>query len=350
LLSLFPYEDVRPIQRAALEIVATMFATDKRFSILEAPTGSGKSVLAFKAARYAGALDYDDEFEPGAYVLTPYNNLVDAMALDFGDQGLASLKGRNHYRAKSGGGNYSDAKAGFFESLESVTSYAYFLRFRNAPNRKLLIFDEAHNLERILLDMASFRLTSSICNLVGIDGPTVDLTGDRIVDWLGGVLLPTVRKQASRCRDLDERQELENIAGRVARCIGMIDRTNWFAWIDQGILNVKPFSVISEARDLFARARYVLIQSATIFDFAAFQRIHGITDSLIFSATSDFPLRNRPIIYKPAGNMGTETINRAMPGLCTEIERIVGSFGGRKGGNPHEFLLRQPDRCESPRS
>jgi Rad3-related DNA helicase len=108
-------------------------------------------------------------------------------------------------------------------------------------------------------------------------------------------------------------------------------RTDWLAWIEKGSLNVKPFSVISEARDLFARARHVLFQSATIFDFAAFQRLLGITDSLVFSAPSDFPVRNRPIIYSPAGDMSSENINRAIPGLCTAIDQILGTFRGYKG-------------------
>jgi hypothetical protein len=138
LLSLFPHEHVRPIQRAALDVVATMFESGNRFSILEAPTGSGKSALAFTAARYAGTLDDSEDFdcEPGAYILTPYNNLAAAMTSDFGDQGLVALKGRRHYGPKTAC-NYEDAKADFFGSVEGVTSYAYFLRARHAPKRQV---------------------------------------------------------------------------------------------------------------------------------------------------------------------------------------------------------------------
>lgn len=333
LLSLFPYERLRPIQRAALDVVARMFESGNRFSILEAPTGSGKSALAFTAARYASTLDDlgDDEFEPGAYILTPYNNLAAAMASDFGDQGLAGLKGRKHYDAKSGAGNYNDAKADFFESTEGVTNYAYFLRARQAPKRQVLILDEGHKLERILLDMAGFRITPGTCSAVGIDGPPKHLTGERIADWLGTTLLPALCQQASRSRESATRRELEDLAERVAKYIDLDDRSQWVAWMDEDALNVKPLSVTAEARDLFARARYVLIQSATIFDFAAFQRVLGISGSLVFSAPSDFPLRNRPIIYKPVGDMASKTINRTIPDLCTEIERIVGSFGRCKG-------------------
>lgn len=332
LLSHFPYEHLRPIQAAALDVVASMFASNKRFSILEVPTGAGKSALAFTAARYAGTLDApdDDEFEPGAYILTPYNNLAAAMTSDFGDRGLAALKGRKHYGPKAGH-NYDDAKAGFFGSAEGVTNYAYFLRARQARKRQLLILDEGHNLERILLDMAGFRITPGTCGAAGVDGPPTHLTGVGIVDWLGAVLLPALRKQASRCRELATQREWADISERVAGYVDLDDRSDWLAWIEEGVLNVKPLSVIAEAGDLFARATHVVILSATIFDFAAFQRILGIADSLIFSAPSDFPLRNRPIIYRPVGDMASRSINHTLPGLCAEVERIVGSFARCKG-------------------
>jgi Rad3-related DNA helicase len=330
LLSLFPYEHPRPIQSAALDAVARMFDLNKRFSILEAPTGAGKSALAFTAARYAGTLnDLDDKFEPGAYILTPYNNLADEMISDFANRGLAALKGRRHYDPKSGA--YMNAKAGFLESTESVTNYAYFLRARQAPKRQVLILDEGHNIERILLEMAGFRITSGICTAVGVDGPPKHLSNERIAGWLGAVLLPALRKQTSRRRESAALRELEDLAERVARYTGMDDRSQWVAWMDQGALNVKPLSAIAEARDLFARARHVLIQSATIFDFANFQRVLGISDSVVFSAPSDFPLCNRPIIYRPVGDMAFKSINGTIPGLCAEIERIVGSFGQCKG-------------------
>jgi Rad3-related DNA helicase len=283
------------------------------------------------AARFAGTLDdLDDEFDPGAYILTPYNNLAAEMTSVFGDMGLTALKGRKHYDQKTGG-NYEDARDDFFESLQGVTSYAWFLRARQAPKRQVLILDEGHNIERILLDMAGFRITPGICSAAGVDGPPKHLAAERIVDWLSAALLPALRKQTSRCRKSAALRELENLAERVAKYVDVDDRSQWIAWIDEDALNVKPFSVSVEARDLFSRARYVLIQSATIFDFAAFQRVLGISDSLVFSAPSDFPLCNRPIIYRPVGDMAAKTMSRTIPDLCVEIERIVGSFSQCKG-------------------
>ena len=80
------------------------------------------------------------------------------------------------------------------------------------------------------------------------------------------------------------------------------------------------------------RAKFVLIQSATIFDFTTFRRTLGIPDTAItFSAPSDFPLRNRPIIYRPVGDMSRRTMHDTIPDLCNEIEKIVDEFRHYKG-------------------
>jgi ATP-dependent DNA helicase DinG len=157
------------------------------------------------------------------------------------------------------------------------------------------------------------------------------LNDERLADWLGSVLLPALRQQASRCSGSAMGRELADIPERVARFAELEDRSEWIAWMEEGVLNVKPLSVIAEAGDLFARARHVLIQSATIFDFASFQSVLGISDSLVFTAPSDFPVCNHPIIYRPVGDMSSKSMERTIPGLCTEIERIVGSFDRCKG-------------------
>jgi superfamily II DNA or RNA helicase len=51
LLSLFPHNLVRPAQLAALEVIARMFTEDNRFTIIEVPTGAGKSLPSISAKR-----------------------------------------------------------------------------------------------------------------------------------------------------------------------------------------------------------------------------------------------------------------------------------------------------------
>lgn len=254
------------------------------------------------------------------------------------------MRGRKHYGPKSAG-TYEDARAEFFESASGVTNYAYFLKARQLPERQVLILDEGHNLERILLGMADFKITPQTCRAAGADAPPRFALHEeaRIVDWLGIVLLPALRKQVSLCREPTLQRSWEDLAERVAGYTDNDDRSQWIAWTDQDTLSAKPLTVTAQARELFARARHVLIQSATIFDFATFRRILGIPDTAItFSAPSDFPLCNRPIIYRPVGDMVRKTMDDAIPSLCNEIERIVDEFSTRKGViHTHSYSINQ---------
>ena len=327
LLSLFPYEPARPVQRAALEIIARMFHDGNHFSIIEAPTGSGKSALAFTTARIGATLD-DGEFSSGAYILMPHNNLAEQMTSDFGNLGLASLKASKHYDSVSPGNcrndicTYEQAKARFCECPLGVTNYSYFLRARRLPQRPVLILDEGHNLERSLLELEGFSVTSQTCRAAGVDAPRLfgPHEQEETASWLGTVLLPAMRKRSGRYAESPAQREWEDLAERVARFIDMEDRSQWLAWSEEGVLSAKPLSVVTPARELFARARHVVIQSATILDFATFQRILGIPDdALTFCAPSDFPLRNRPIIYTPCGFPWPAA---ARMGLCENLGGI----------------------------
>ena len=81
----FPYAAYRPGQREALKAARDAFAKGKRFVIVEAPTGAGKSGIAVTMAREAKS----------AYVLTAQKLLQDQYARDFPD--LAVVKGRANY-------------------------------------------------------------------------------------------------------------------------------------------------------------------------------------------------------------------------------------------------------------
>ena len=332
LLSLFPHQSIRPTQAAALRVIAQMFREDRGFTIIEAPTGAGKSALAFTTALYAASCD-DQQFRSGAYILTPSNNLAEQMIGAFGDIGIAALKGRRHYTHQKSS-SYENAKSAFYTNSIGVTNYAYFLKASHLPERQVLVLDEAHNLERILLDHAGFAITPQICRAARIGTPPpLDKTQTQIVDWLGLVLLPALEEEMNRCNKIDEqRRECMDLAERVANYLQTDDRDHWLLWAEERVLNAKPLSVATQAHDLFARARHVLIQSATVFDFASFESMLGIPDTALrFSAESDFPVGNRPIFYKPIGDMASRAAEKTVPDLCREVERIVKGFGASKG-------------------
>ena len=111
----------------------------------------------------------------------------------------------------------------------------------------------------------------------------------------------------------------------------------------KGVLSAKPLSVTTQARNLFERTKHVIIQSATVFDFAHFERTLGIPDpSFRFSAGCDFPLGNRPIYYQPVGDMAFKSAQKTIPVLCRQVEQIVKDFGSSKGViHTHSYLINE---------
>lgn len=83
----FPFDEFRPGQKACIEAILNAFSEGKRFVVLEAPTGSGKSVIGMTVAKF-----FDH-----AYYLTIQKILQDQLAKDFANKRTKCLKGRNAY-------------------------------------------------------------------------------------------------------------------------------------------------------------------------------------------------------------------------------------------------------------
>jgi Rad3-related DNA helicase len=156
-----------------------------RIFLVEAPPGVGKSHVAMTLARWSG----------DAYLLTSQKLLQDQYERDFGGE-LQVVKGRDNYvcerypdaRLPTSQGMcrrprgpqchcpYARAKATALAGPLFCTNIAYFATLRHwygehLPRRRLLIVDEAHNLE---------------AQLVG--ATTVAFTLDQMKEWFGGPL------------------------------------------------------------------------------------------------------------------------------------------------------------------
>lgn len=83
----FPLKAFREGQKECIEAILNAFNSDKKFVILEAPTGSGKSVIGMTIAK----------FFQKSYYLTIQKILQDQLTKDFESDEVKSLKGRNAY-------------------------------------------------------------------------------------------------------------------------------------------------------------------------------------------------------------------------------------------------------------
>ncbi len=94
----FPFPIQRPTQTQAMGGVQKAFRDEnKKFYVLEGPTGFGKSGVGIAAASWAKTLDSQNNCERGGYILSPQKVLTKQYVDDFASLGLVELRGQANY-------------------------------------------------------------------------------------------------------------------------------------------------------------------------------------------------------------------------------------------------------------
>lgn len=177
----FPYEKPRQQQTNVINKVLCEFKNNKKYAIIDCGTGVGKSAIGLTIAQaIANSSEYEGNYENGAYFLTTQKILQKQYEDDFTKSGLISLYSSSNYSCKtdktvsckevqtgirtnsmpkkysscSYNCTYKKVKKDFVEKSLGITNFSYFLTEKSysqkIPNKKVLIVDEAHNLENEL--------------------------------------------------------------------------------------------------------------------------------------------------------------------------------------------------------
>jgi len=156
-----------------------------KYLILELPVGSGKSLLGINLSKFIS------KSTGSSFILTPQRILQDQYENDFKDHGkklLASLHGKGNYKCQDKHTTcnigsivkprckdcpHSEAKKLAREASNTVlnyklalTSFSYTETF---TKRRLMIMDEAHTLERHLVDFDSVDIMYARCKRYDIN-------------------------------------------------------------------------------------------------------------------------------------------------------------------------------------
>lgn len=203
----FPFDVVRSAQEMGFKAIEEAYATNKKFIIIEAPTGAGKSGIAMAAGSHAKTQPAPVGFESGSYILSPQKSLTAQYMGDFEKMGLCELKGRSNYTCTEHSDEngpvdceigammhqnsddedmvgvknpsqgchscpYKQAKERFVKSPLGVTNAAYYLNETAHAGqllpRKMLILDEGHNTENQILSLADIVINRFRCEEVGL--------------------------------------------------------------------------------------------------------------------------------------------------------------------------------------
>ena len=389
----FPYKEPRKEQEIAIDFILNAFLDKKkRYAVLGAPTGCGKSGIAITVARYlADNYQATAPYNNGAYILTTQKILQEQYMRDFSEPHgcLKNIKSSENYSCSyykqqtcaesrrmlkfaqksstffSACINdcvYKQAKAEFLDSLESITNYSYFLSETvyagKIKPRNLMICDETHNLSDEISKFAEISFSEFFANSIGMIMP--DIKSDaQAMKWIKNEYKPTLIKYAEGLKaivndeltrkKIDE-SELKKLAKKfekidkhickINRFLDDYDKDNWV--LDISVtkekttrrLEFKPVDVAVDAKELLLNfSEFFVMMSATVLDKAIFCKQLGIDENEIdyLSLESPFPLENRPIFYAPAGSMTYQNIDATLPKLVEVIKVLLEHHKKDKG-------------------
>ena len=362
----FPFKSYRRGQREAIEAAREAFEAGKRFVVVEAPTGSGKSAIAVTLAREAVS----------SYVVTAQKILQDQYFRDFPD--LALMKGRANYdclvapthaaAAPCIAGRrfpqcddcpYFTAKDEASAASNTIMNYAYYLAELNYSGgfspRELLVLDEAHNAEAALMGFVQVTLSDAALTRVGLTD-RIPYVQDKLgyfdfVEELLPRMLGRAREVELDLRQresgselelavLQTKQWLDNQGSRLRLLLDSLDDdlVDWTVERRQEdggqSLTFKPVRVASFAEPLlFGFGERVLMLSATILDPATYLSSLGIDpdEAAVIRVESDFPVENRPIEVRPAARLTRHHLERELPKLVAAVSRVLDDHPEEKG-------------------
>lgn len=309
ILGLFPLigKTPRPAQAEAIEAVAAAFESGRRFVLLEGPPGLGKSGAAMTLARHFG----------NTWVCTLTKQLQEQYVREFEHLKLKELKGRAAFQCAPArdtcevGGHYytgrnacqacpyREAKIAALAAPITVCNYYSFLYNVDSEEdstRPLLVLDEVHEVERVLLDYVSVGIRLNKLPFPYM-APLPSGTDPKVYfSWLGK-LMEALKSRAYV--SAEDKADAEKLRRRIAFALRRADSEEWIVELhrDEGGFDLKPLTVSSFGKMLFQHAERVLLMSATILDPDSLASSLGISaDEYAFvQAPCTFPAENRPV-------------------------------------------------------
>jgi len=398
----FPYNEYRSGQKEAIEkAFRTFLLSDKKYFILEAPVGAGKSVIAYTLAQA-----YES-----CYYLTSTKILQDQIITDFGGtEKTVDLKGRNAYECmywdiianlktqplgeipppKPSGYIGCDtgackmrgeSKCNLCFPTQARPLCPYYARLREAQKahltvmnfnsflfqtklarqfeaRELMVVDECHNTEPQLMGFVSLSLNDALFE--DIKFPKLN-SAKEYAAWLRKSILEDKIKNnirlATYSGNTKEADDWKNILFKYEQFL-RADAKLWvssYKDIRRGaarIIEFKPIFIREYAQDyIFSYAKKVLLMSATVLAPDEMCDSLGIKRDEVYAyrMKSRFPIENRKIMLTPVGSMSYKNKIETLPKLIEKVYEICEKYKGKRGIiHTHNFEIAQRIIADAP--
>ena len=388
----FPYNQPREEQIKAIDAILDSYESGKKFFVLEAQTGVGKSAIAVTVSRYISEhFQKIEGYSVGSSILTTQKLLQDQYEKDFSRHSMCSLKSSSNYQCKFHkkqtcaetrpmleneqrgtkfwntcvlNCTYKQQKESFIQGQLGVTNFSYFLtetKFSGKiPQKQLLVIDEAHNLPEELSKFIEVSFSEKFAKtFLNIDIP-FDMTPKKLVEWVREHYYPVLLLQKTSFEDgmkkyaglaekvksgelqkLTKKMELlSSHEAKVKIFLELYDPENWLmeeipAEEKAGRkMQFKPIDVSPYAENYIHKwGQFVLFMSATILDSTGYKMLCGLKDENCGTLVipSPFPPENHPIIFAGVGSMGNSEIESTLPKLVEAVKEILKAHKDEKG-------------------
>jgi len=408
---IFPMSSYRSGQFEVIRKALEFFKQGCRFVFIEAPTGAGKSAIGYTIAQLA----------KNSFYLAPQKFLQDQLSADFGEGGkhlssypMVELKGRNAYpceyyeqvlndptfsvdpgdlsryrdlsrqdvRCDKGECKRKDeSKLKYCTELGKFTC-AYYLQLWKAKAsniclmnfhsflyqsafskqfgpRELMIIDEAHGTEDVLLQFIEISLNDK--DFRGIEFPELDSPAEYIEFFTDINLLERIESNLHIAK-LTEDLDAVDLWKRLQHKFSMFMKSDPSKWVCEfkvkadGLfrsVTFKPIFVDDFVNKyLYVYADKFLFMSATILskniicDALAIPR----DEAKLIRVSSTFPAKNRPVYVSDCGPITYNNKEKVFPKLIDCVNMICKSYEGKRGIiHTHNFeicrmLLKECDK------
>ncbi|WP_458453089.1 helicase C-terminal domain-containing protein [Methanobrevibacter sp.] len=369
----FPFKKPREEQLETISEIVDAIGKGYKYIVLEAGTGTGKSAIAATLAN----------MHESSYILTVTKQLQDQYLRDFDD--FKSVKGRSNFTCKSYIEDnvhqsceegkcivegfdcrysiknqtppecpYYRQKYNALNAKTVIANYHYmFLELNyveDFTNRELLVCDEAHNLESMLMNQLKLEFEKNELKeyiKYDLSDETIsDLNSGNFNDWIGFIeeIKSRYSEELAKIENINRTELLIKIASlkqKINDCNHFIaniihDPDSWIVDFDEEfeVLEFKPVKVDNYAANtLFDFADVCLFMSATILDCELFAQWLGIPASEIYAIRrkTPFDTARNPIIVSEKYNLSKSNLRVNAPKTLSLIKEILAKHENEKG-------------------
>jgi len=371
----FPAPGYRGAQKQALADIQNAFEGGADIVIVQAPTGSGKSLLARAIAGCARTNSEAEGEEPyDAFYTTPQVSQLDDVADDDLLEDLCIIRGKNNYNCILPGQTdvpvsrakcvresgfecdvkhrcpYFTDRATAADRRIAAMTLAYFMQTANSDlfsKRDVVVIDEAHGLGKWAEMYGTISLSPTtvpfwsqvdVPNISGLDHAVQFC--ERLYSITERRLEELSTKEVLSGKETSEREQIYRLRGDIswltADYKSDCETTEWV--VNQpnnhGLISIKPLNPERYLKHtIWDRGNKFALLSATILNKDAFCRKMGLSSSdvAMVKVPHTFPVENRPLYDVTQGKMTLQEREETLPKIARIIVRIMQKHSDSKG-------------------